>query len=240
MEQKDNTMAKMHVCILMFQGHDVLDYTGPYEVFANVLHNPGSENPKQIFDITLIATDIIIQSSRSLCVNRHISIQEALTRIMDYDILIVPGGPVRTLKGLCRHDSTEVEFIRSFAALPQRIERQGRVILSVCTGALLLGYIGILQGRKATTHHKALDALRHICGSIGGSGETGTDVIRARYVDGGALSNGTRIVTSGGISSGIDASLYVLSLVTGREIATTAMQIMEFVRSSSLREIEYI
>lgn len=233
-------MNKRHVCILMFQGHDVLDYTGPYEVFANVLDNPGSENPRQIFDITLIAADMVIQSSRSLCVNRHISIQEALARIMDYDILVVPGGPVRTLKSLCRPDSTELEFIRSFAALPERIGRQGRMILSVCTGSLLLGYIGLLKGRKATTHSKALETLRYVCDSTVGNGETGTEVIKARYVDGGALGNGTRIVTSGGISSGIDASLYVLSLVAGRDVATVAMQIIEFVRSSSLREIEYI
>ncbi|KAF5241936.1 hypothetical protein FANTH_8896 [Fusarium anthophilum] len=230
----------MHVCILMFQGHDVLDYSGPYEVFANVLDNPGSEHARQIFEITLIAADMVIQSSRNLCVNRHISIQEALARIMDYDILVVPGGPVRTLKSLCRTDSTELEFIRSFAALPERIGRQGRVILSVCTGSLLLGYIGLLKGRKATTHSKALETLRYVCDSTAGNGETGTEVIKARYVDAGALGNGTRIVTSGGISSGIDASLYVLSLVAGREIATAAMQIIEFVRSSSLREIEYI
>ncbi|KAG9499235.1 hypothetical protein J7337_010054 [Fusarium musae] len=214
----------MNVCILMFHGHDVLDYAGPYEVFANVLDNPGAEDPKQIFDITLIATDAIIQSSRSLYVNRHISIQEALTRIMDYDILVVPGGPVRTLKGLCEPDSTELGFIRSFASLSERIGRKARVILSVCTGSLLLGYIGLLKGRKATTHGKALDTLRYVCDQASGAGEIGTEVIRAR----------------GGISSGIDASLYVLSLVAGRDVATAAMQIMEFVRSSSLREIEYI
>jgi transcriptional regulator GlxA family with amidase domain len=238
MELNNAAIPKMHVCILMFQGQDVLDYAGPYEVFANVLRDPDSECPEQIFDITLIAADRVIQSSRSLSVNRHLSLEDALTRIMDYDILIVPGGPVRTLKGLCQQNRPELEFLRSYAALPERTGRRGRVILSVCTGALLLGYIQLLRGRKATTHHKALDVLSYICGSTGGSGDHGTEVIKARYVDGGVLSNGTRIITSGGISSGIDASLYVLSLVAGREVAAAAMRIMEFDRSSSLREIE--
>jgi transcriptional regulator GlxA family with amidase domain len=230
--------GKMHVCILMFQGHDVLDYTGPYEVFANILRNPDSEQPEQAFDITLIAADRVIQSSRSLCVNRHLSIEEAHGRIEEFDILIVPGGPVVVMKGLCRRNGPELGFIRSYASLPRRSGRQGRVILSVCTGALLLGYAQLLQGRKVTTHHKALDVLRFVCASGHGDGVAGTEVIKARYVDGGLLDNGTRIVTSGGISSGIDASLYVLSLVAGREMAKIASQIMEFDRSSSLRHIE--
>lgn len=232
------TTPKMQVCILMFQGQDVLDYAGPYEVFANVLRDPDSECPEHIFDVTLVAADRVVQSSRSLNVIPHLSLEDALARIMDYDILIVPGGPVRTLKRLCKENGPELEFLRTYATLPERTGKEGRVILSVCTGALLLGYTQLLRGRKATTHHKALDLLSYICGSTGGTSEYGTEVIKARYVDGGLLSNCTRIITSGGISSGIDASLYVLSLVSGREVATAAMRIMEFDRSSSLREIE--
>ena len=235
---EDDSIAKIQVCILMFQGHDVLDYAGPYEVFANILRNPDAESPEQVFDITLIADDRVIQSSRNLCVNRHLSIEDAYTRIVDYDILIIPGGPVRTLNALCDRDGPEVKFLRAYASLPPRSQRRERVILSVCTGALLLGCTQLLRGRRATTHHKALDVLRHVCYNGGATGEQATEVIKARYVDGGFLDNGTRIVTSGGISSGIDASLYVLSLVAGREMAAIAGKIMDFDRSSNLRNIE--
>ncbi|KAH8807446.1 class I glutamine amidotransferase-like protein [Xylogone sp. PMI_703] len=235
---KGDAVSRIQVCILMFQGHDVLDYAGPYEVFANVLRDPGSESPDQAFDITLIAADRVIQSSRNLCVNRHISIEEALIRILDYDILIIPGGPIYTLNALCRQDGPEMKFLLAYSSLPPRPEGNERIILSVCTGALLLGCAELLKGRKATTHHKALDVLRYICSGRGGRDEQGTEVMVARYVDGGFLDNGTRIVTSGGISSGIDASLYVLSLVAGREMAAFAGQIMEFDRSASLRNIE--
>lgn len=229
--------ACMNVGILMFQGHDVLDYTGPYEVFANILRDPQSEHPRQAFDISLIAADQVIQSSRSLCVNRHLSIEEAKARIEEFDILVVPGGPLATLRGLCEHNGPELGFIQSYSSLPLRVGRRERVILSVCTGALLLGYAQLLQGRRATTHHKALDVLRFVCssrcGSAGAESSRDTEVVKARYVDGGFLENGTRIVTSGGISSGIDASLYVLSLVAGQDMADTARRIMEFDRCTA-------
>jgi transcriptional regulator GlxA family with amidase domain len=226
MEQ--DIIPKIQVCFLMFQGHDVLDYAGPYEVFANIPRDPASESPDQIFEITLIAVDKIISSSRNLCVNRHISIAEAHTKITDYDILIVPGGPIRVLRDLYERNSPEMKFLCAYAGLPPRCQGRERVILSICTGALLLGCAQLLASRKATTHHKALDALRFVCRGIEGSDERPTEVVAARYVDGGFLENGTRIVTAGGISSGIHASLYILSLVAGNEMAALARQIMEF------------
>ncbi|KAI9899699.1 hypothetical protein N3K66_006160 [Trichothecium roseum] len=251
----------MHVCILLFQGHDVLDYAGPYEVFANVLLDPDSPSPQQAFDVTLVAADRVIQSSRNLCVNRHLSIDEGLAAIEDFDILVVPGGPLGVLRRICQNHQShrhrgggggggggggpELRFLRAFARVPRQPGRCERVILSVCTGALLLGYSQLLRGRRATTHHKALDVLRYVCNGSGSSGDGAqkgnfgaTEVIRARYVDGGRLENGTRIVTSGGISNGIDASMYVLSLVAGRDMAAAAGRIMEFDRSSSLGSVE--
>jgi transcriptional regulator GlxA family with amidase domain len=131
-----------------------------------------------------------------------------------------------------------MEFLCAYAALPPRDQGRERIILSICTGALLLGCAQLLRGRKATTHHKALDVLRDACYGAEGNDENPTEVIETRYVDGGFLGNGTRIVTAGGISSGIDASLYVLSLVVGKEMAALAGRIMEFDRSSGLMQAE--
>ncbi|KAH8663617.1 class I glutamine amidotransferase-like protein [Tricladium varicosporioides] len=228
MTMKEEIGSKIQVCFLMFHGHDVLDYAGPYEVFANILRNPDSPNPSHIFDITLIAVDPVISSSRNLCVNRNMSILEAHARIEEFDILILPGGPLRVLRDLYDRKSPEMKFLSTFATLPTRRYGCSRIILSVCTGALLLGCARLLCGRRATTHHKALDALEFVCQPVQGRDELPTEVVMARFVDAGLLDNGTRIVTAGGISCGIDASLYVMELVAGKEMADVAGEIMEY------------
>lgn len=233
MTMKEEIGPKIQVCFLMFHGHDVLDYAGPYEVFANILRNPDSTNPTHIFDITLIAVDQLISSSRNLCVNRNMSISEAHAKIDEFDILILPGGPLQVLRNLYDRKSPEMKFLSAFATLPPRRYGCSRIILSVCTGALLLGCARLLCGRKATTHHKALGALEFVCQPVQGRDELPTEVVTARYVDAGLLDNGTRIVTAGGISCGIDASLYVMELVVGKEMADVAGEIMEYNRNVS-------
>jgi transcriptional regulator GlxA family with amidase domain len=80
---------------------------------------------------------------------------------------------------------------------------RGAVLASVCTGAMALAAAGILGGRRATTHHAALDDLRR----------SGADVVEARVVDDGD------IVSCGGITSGIDLALWLVERFASEDIA---------------------
>ena len=92
------------------------------------------------------------------------------------------------------------------------------LVLSVCTGALILAKAGILDGLKATTHHQAYDELREII--------TNSKIVEKgqRFVDNG------RVITSGGISAGIDMSFHVIERLYGKDTAENTSDYMEYRR----------
>ena len=107
-----------------------------------------------------------------------------------FDLLYVPGGMgTRTLV----NDPRLIAYLKTWGT--------GRPIVSVCTGALLLGAAGYLQGRRATTHHGAYDLLRPCCAEV---------VTDRRIVDEG------QVVTAGGVSSSLDLGLYLVERFWGR------------------------
>ena len=89
------------------------------------------------------------------------------------------------------------------------------LILSVCSGALLLGRAGLLHGLSATTHYAALDELRRV------SPSTSIDSSQ-RFIDNG------HVITSAGISAGIDMSLYVVGRLLGSDQAMETARYMEY------------
>lgn len=109
------------------------------------------------------------------------------------DVLLVPGGHGQEA---LMHDETVLSFIRNQAA-------GARYVYSVCTGALLCGAAGLLRGRRATTHWTAMDVLP-LYGAIPRNERV---VIDGRYI------------SAGGVTSGIDGSLIVVSLLRGETIA---------------------
>ena len=130
-------------------------------------------------------------------------------------LVIVPGGGWRD--GTERGVRAETE-----GELPQRLaelHRGGTVIASVCTGAMLLAAAGLLAGRPATTHHSALDDLA----------AAGAAVDReARVVDDGD------ILTAGGVTSGIDLALHLVSRFRSERSAEVAAQILEYTPSGAV------
>lgn len=111
-----------------------------------------------------------------------------------FDVLVLPGGP--GTRAMVR-DAELLAWLSSWPA--------NRLTATVCTGALLLGAMGRLAGRRATTHHGAYDELA-------GYGAT---VRRERVVDDGA------VVTAGGVTAGIDLGLHVVRRLMGDEVAET-------------------
>jgi transcriptional regulator GlxA family with amidase domain len=121
------------------------------------------------------------------------------------------------------------ELIRRFAGAKPRQETGKKFLQSVCTGSILLAASGVLAGRTITTHHTALDLLKQVADEAAG-GDARVDVVRQRFVDAGTTDAGVRIVTAGGVSSGIDATLWVVEQVYGKEAADSVAEVAEFER----------
>jgi transcriptional regulator GlxA family with amidase domain len=121
------------------------------------------------------------------------------------DVLVVPGG-FGTRREMTHKPM--LNFIRS-------VSSSAELTLSVCTGALLLGAAGLLNGRSATTHWAAMGELRAL--------ETGAKILtEARIVDNGNL------VVSAGVSAGIDAALHVVGRLLGSARAEETARSMEY------------
>jgi len=186
------------VAILLFDDVEVLDFAGPFEVFA-VARSDHGDPAFEVITVALRSGPIIA---------RHgLTILPACTPDMLHgiDILVVPGG-LGTRREL--HNPAMVEFIRATSG-------SAVLTLSVCTGALLLGAAGLLEDRSATTHWAAMNDLRALdCGA-----EIHPD---ARLIDNGAL------ITAAGVSAGIDAALHVVSRLHGGDAAHEAARYMQY------------
>jgi len=130
-------------------------------------------------------------------------------------MLIVPGAgsdeiSAQLAKGL---DIPFFQIIKAFASLESKSTTIPRILLSICTGALFLGNLGLFNDVKFCTSHWAVYAqLQAANDKTAGSKGKGAKVLPARYVDAGINENGIRVISSGGISCGLDASLHVVKL----------------------------
>lgn len=174
----------MEIAILLYEGVTALDAVGPYEV----LHMAPDAQVKFVATRPgLVRTDFGM-------LNLHADY--ALADVPNPDILLVPGAPD---PGAAMGDEAVLAWLRDAHATTTWTT-------SVCTGALVLGAAGILDGVRATTHWMALDAL----------GQFGAQPTSERVVRDG------KIMTAAGVSSGIDMAL---SLVAEQWDTPTAQEI---------------
>lgn len=194
-------MKRKNVAILLFDDVEVLDFAGPFEVFSVT----DELNDYNIFYVFTVAETVrAITARNGLSVNPHY----ALSDCPKPDILIVPGGsgtrPVLWKENI-------IKWIKDAA-------REAELVLSVCSGALVLAKAGLLEGLQATTHHEVLDELVSLAPN--------TKILRdQRYVDNGS------VMSSAGISAGIDMSLHVVEKLFGDEYATRTARYMEYNRT---------
>jgi transcriptional regulator GlxA family with amidase domain len=132
----------------------------------------------------------ICSITRSVADDKGLRVEaDVIHRPLDsYDMLFVPGG--FGTRGL-QHDGKFIEWLKTARAVPLKV--------SVCTGALLMGAAGFLQGRRATTHPGAYKELEPYCASV----------VRERIIDEGD------VITAGGVSSSIDLGLHVVQRLAG-------------------------
>jgi len=194
------------VGILIFDDVEVLDFAGPFEVFSRTRFVAGADSRRTDdsapFDtFTVARTRDAVTAIGALKVIPHYSWADAPA----IDILVVPGGfGTRALL----NDQPTLDWIRKTAAASSQVT-------SVCTGALLLAKVGLLKGRRATTHWAGLDLLASIDPTIQVQRDT-------RVVSDG-------VVTSAGVSAGLDMSFSVVENICGRAVAEETAHYIEYV-----------
>jgi transcriptional regulator GlxA family with amidase domain len=191
---------------------DTLDLTGPLEILSHATHVSSSSAPTPAFEHTITSVTPLTTTHQGLTFQRDIPIDLAHSTLASYDILVIPGGGS---PGVLEGKTEPLDLIKAFAALPKKEDGSVRILLSVCTGSLFLAEAGVLDGLTATTHPRYYGKLREI---VGARGEGKTKVVEERFVVNKIdEAKGLRIITAGGVSSGIDASLWLVADVVGED-----------------------
>jgi transcriptional regulator GlxA family with amidase domain len=207
-------MKKRKVGILLYDFVDVLDFAGPAEVLSLTANNKAEQAftlykkqllPTRPFEVmTITDTGMQIKTHSGIKVEPDFSIDNS----PELDILIIPGGPLRAVQSVVKNQK-----IRDWIIKHNSIE----YICSVCTGAYILGETGLLDGKKATTHHLALKVLQ----------EKYPDI---RVVSDSKVVHDSNLITSGEVSSGINMALYLVEKIMGRNTAERTAKTIEFVQ----------
>ena len=189
----DQTKSKqITVAIVLFDGVQIIDYSGPWEVFGQAGFKvftvaDKSEPLTTRFDQKVIA-DYTFDNSP------------------DADILLLPGGR-GTLK--TADNPRAIKWIQDKA-------KTARYVMSVCTGAFLLARTGLLDGLSATTYHDAIGNLSQVAPKT-------RVVYDQRYVDNG------KVITTAGLSSGIDGALHLVEKIRGKGQAQSEALVLEYI-----------
>ena len=201
-------MKKINVGILIFDEVEVLDFAGPFEVFSRTRLLKGAEsrrsNDSAPFNPFTVSID---KKSLTATGGLKIIADYTFNNFPKIDILIVPGGyGTRTLL----NNEILLKWIKA-------VSDKANITASVCTGSLLLAKAGLLEGKRATTHWGAIEALKSISKDI--------QVITERRVV------NDEIITSAGVSSGIDMAFMIVENLYGEQVASDTSKYIEFHRS---------
>jgi transcriptional regulator GlxA family with amidase domain len=179
----------MQITILLFDRLAAQDAVGPYEVFRCV---PGWE----VQFAGLRVGEVRSEGGLGLTVDR------SLDQVSTADLVLVPGG--RGSDALLQ-DETVLEWLRE-------IDAGTKWTTSVCTGALVLGAAGLLDGKRATSNWLALEDLR----------KYGADPVGGRWVEDG------KTITAAGVTAGIDMALHLVGREAGPEVAQAVQLGIEY------------
>ncbi len=180
----------MEIAILIFDKLAAQDAVGPYEVMRNV---PG-------WEVRFVAKRKGEVRSEDGALG--MTADYALDEVTSADLVLVPGGlGSRPLM----HDEELLQWLRD-------VDRTTKWTTSVCTGSLILGAAGLLEGKRATSNWLLLDALRQF----------GADPVGGRYVVDG------KTITAAGVTAGIDMALHLVSLEAGPEMAQAVQLGIEY------------
>ena len=179
-----------NVGILIFEGVQIIDFTGPFEVFGQAHYN--------VFTVWQHKQELT--TAMGMKVRANYSFEDH----PELEVLVVPGGNIQPA-------------LNSEAAQDWVKEKAGSAkhVLTVCNGAFILAKTGHLDGKQATTYYGLIDSLKAFAPEV----EVISD---RRFVDNG------KIVTTAGLSSGIEGSLYIIEKMMGRVLARSSALNMEY------------
>jgi putative intracellular protease/amidase len=176
-EQAAAAPPRRHAAILVFEGVQIIDFTGPYEVLGQAG-----------FQVHTVArtTEPLVTA-----MGLQVTPSDDFATVTSADVLVIPGGDVHGAV----EDSVTIAWVNA-------VSERAEYTMSVCNGAFILAAAGLLDGKSATTFYGLIDELREVAPD--------TEVVRdRRYVDNG------RILTTAGLSSGIDGTLALIGKMYG-------------------------
>ncbi|MFF2017269.1 DJ-1/PfpI family protein [Paenibacillus sp. NPDC058177] len=190
------------VGIFLFDDVEVLDFAGPFEVFAVTVTQRFTPEAFAPFSVTTVSEQGgMITARNGLKVTTDYSFSSAPS----YDILVIPGG-MGTRREV--HNRNVIAWI-------QEKFPEVELMTSVCTGSFLLAEAGILEDKAATTHWASIERMKETYPSVRVEQNT-------KFVDAG------KIVTSAGISAGIHMAFHVVQRLLGTDVAQNTAKHMEY------------
>jgi transcriptional regulator GlxA family with amidase domain len=189
---------QLNIGIYLYDNAEVLDFSAPFEVFSTAERLNTEEQKLHVFLIG--ETDLDIQARGGFCVSPNYTIHTH----PKLDLLIVVGG--------IHYEEIQKQHITQWL---QQQAHKVPIVSSVCTGAFLLAEAGILDNYQATTHWSDIEEFKQRFPNI-------PIIENVRWVD------HQHIITSGGISAGIDMSLHLVSRLCSQQLALSTAKQMEF------------
>jgi transcriptional regulator GlxA family with amidase domain len=181
--------------VLIFPQVEEMDFVGPFEVLSYI--NKLQPNSTQVF---LVAENSdVIQAFNGMKIVPEYSFETC----PDLDILVIPGGKGRFE---AMHNPKIKEFVLNQA-------KHTKYMTSVCTGAFILATAGLLEGKKATTYHTALEEL---------------EIYHAIAIKQTKVVQDGNIITAAGVTSGLELGFYILKLLFGRDLSKEVAEKIEY------------
>ncbi len=188
------------VAFVITESAQMIDFAGPWEVFQDVMiESRGAFMDEQMpFELYTVSDS-----------KQPVHTSGGMTVIPDFTFDDAPVPKIVVVGAQAGKSPKMMDWLR-------KMSKQSDVVMSVCTGAFRLGQAGLLDGKKATTHHDYYDAFQQRFPNV--SLQRGQRYVRSDDT----------VFTAGGLTSGIDLALHIVSLYFGHDVAANTAQIMEY------------
>lgn len=175
----------MKTAFVIYDGMTVMDFVGVYDALIR-LKNMGFKDD-YTWDVCALSNTVTDGSGLQITANR------VAPDLSSYELLVLPGGHSA---GKLMNDPAFLDWLRTF-------NFDKGIAATVCSASLFLGVLGLIKGKRATSHRRAFEALRPFC----------REVVDARVVDEG------RIITARGVTSSLFLGLHLCRRIAGDEVA---------------------